>query len=174
MPLKLLAVLFAIVALASACGDSVDTSNAADTTVGTTSPEPPTNASDNDAAVSGPATGTCLAGDEDCQDTGGDISAPALPLPGDTDDDETGAPVEAVEGYLLSGPDGMFLCEVLFESLPPQCGNPVAEVVGLDLSQINDFIDPEDGGLLTAQGITWSESYVTLFGVLVDGKLNVN
>ncbi len=172
MPLKFLIVLFAIVALASACGDSVDTSDA-DTAVGATPAEPPTNAGDNDAAVSGPAAGTCLAGDDDCQDTGSDVAAPPVPLPDDSAD-VIGAPIEAVEGFFFSGPDGMFLCEVLMESFPPQCGNPVAEVVGLDLSQINNFVDLEDGALVTEQGITWSESYVTLFGELIDGQLNVD
>jgi len=68
----------------------------------------------------------------------------------------------------------MFLCEFLLESFPPQCGNPVAEVVGLDLSQIDNFIDPEDGGIVTEQGITWSESPVSFIGELVDGQLNVD
>jgi hypothetical protein len=74
--------------------------------------------------------------------------------------------VLAVHGFLLDDGSGARLCELLAESYPPQCGGafvPVTnyeEVIGVPLSN--------------AQGVTWTDSEVTVFGEIIDGTLVVD
>jgi len=57
------------------------------------------------------------------------------------------------------------LCEVLFESFPPQCGGASIEIRGLDLTTVN--------GLQVEQNVSWTDREVTLTGVLESGVLTV-
>ena len=75
--------------------------------------------------------------------------------------DATG--VLAVKGFVVADADGIRLCEALAESMPPQCGG-----ASIDLANL-DAIDPDE--LRTEQGVTWSDSTVTVLGEIVDGML---
>ena len=140
----------------------------------------------NDGTAVPSAAGTCLEGEPDCDDTGGDMGAPPIPLedvdPGDavvsggmTADGglevsealSGGAEgIIAVRGFLFDDGSGARLCEVLAESFPPQCGGafvPVSnyeEVLGVPLS--------------SNQGVTWTDEHVTFFGELIDGEFVVD
>jgi hypothetical protein len=61
------------------------------------------------------------------------------------------APV-AVRGLLHVDQGTARLCAAILESYPPQCGEPSAELVGLDVSTVE--------GTTTAQGVTWKEAAV--------------
>lgn len=67
----------------------------------------------------------------------------------------------AVKGFVVSAEGGARLCDLLAESLPPQCGGAAIELAGLDT------IDPDE--LSEAQGVTWSARPITLLGEIVDG-----
>jgi hypothetical protein len=54
------------------------------------------------------------------------------------------------------------LCSALAESYPPQCGGPSLKLEDLRLSEVE--------GVQTAQGVSWSESEVRLYGTL-DGDI---
>ena len=68
-------------------------------------------------------------------------------------------------GFLYIDENGVQLVKVLAESFPPQPGGPGLIVEGLDL----DTID----GLVTEQGITWSEQPVEILGNLVNDTIFV-
>ena len=73
------------------------------------------------------------------------------------------AGIVAVSGFYFSTGEGTWLCEVLAESFPPQSGEPrlaLGDTSGIDL-----------GVLTTAQGVTWSDHHVTIFGEISDGTL---
>ncbi|NIR41603.1 MAG: hypothetical protein GWN79_26950, partial [Actinobacteria bacterium] len=75
--------------------------------------------------------------------------------------DATG--VIAVKGFVVADADGIRLCDLLAESLPPQCGGTWIELANLDA------IDPDE--LKTEQGVTWTDFPVTVLGEIVDGVL---
>lgn len=121
----------------------------------------------DDPAVSG----ACLAGAPDCNDTMDPGETPDdTPPPGDT---SSGVVVDggltiseaktteaqgvlAVKGFLvIDDTRGVRLCELLAESFPPQCGGEALSVQGLDESESN---------LQEAQGVRWTDDWVTLFG----------
>ena len=58
------------------------------------------------------------------------------------------------------------LCELLAESMPPQCGGASVPVVGYDQLDL--------GVLSSAQGIIWSDGFVVVFGEMIDGTLVAN
>lgn len=64
--------------------------------------------------------------------------------------------------------DQMRLCDLILESLPPQCGRVALRVEGLAFDR-NDF---ERLGLRKRAGVTWSESLVLLDGVVTEGVLH--
>ncbi len=71
--------------------------------------------------------------------------------------------VIAVQGFVVQDQSGLRLCELLAESLPPQCGGE-----SLTLSDLGAF----DHDLLqSSQGVTWTDHPVTIFGEIVDGTL---
>ena len=72
--------------------------------------------------------------------------------------------VLAVQGFVVIDTNGAFLCEVLAESFPPQCGG--ARLPIADATSIPDLVD-----IRTDQGVTWSEDSVTLLGEIVGGEL---
>ncbi|NNC74291.1 MAG: hypothetical protein HKN93_02145 [Acidimicrobiia bacterium] len=125
-----------------------------------------------------PAAGACLAGDEHCADIPGSETPPLLV--GDEPDlgADPGAGVSgfvldggvsisdvltedpqgpvAVSGFVIQNASGLYLCEALAESMPPQCGGAVIALS--DLSTV----DPDE--LKTAQAVTWSDQLVTVIG----------
>lgn len=73
--------------------------------------------------------------------------------------------VIAVKGFLVQDAAGARLCDLLAESLPPQCGG-----ASIDLSDTST-IDP--GEMKSEQGVTWTDQTVTVFGEIIDGVLVV-
>ncbi len=71
--------------------------------------------------------------------------------------------VIAVRGFIVADDSGIRLCELLAESMPPQCGGAVVGVADLG------SVDPDE--LKSAQGVTWTDFPVMVFGELVDGIL---
>lgn len=126
-----------------------------------------------------PAAGACIEGTIDCNDTlfPGDEPQESLP-PGDRlagtpigggglsvaealETDATG--IIAVRGFYLDSGSGPMLCEMLAESLPPQCGG--ASLPMADASPI----DPDS--IQTNQGISWTDGEVFVVGEIIDGVL---
>jgi len=112
-----------------------------------------------------PAAGACLAEDPECEDMfpGSDEPAepppPGLPITG-----VAATPIDGgfvISGFYLADESGVRLCELLAESLPPQCGGgsiAFENTAGADL-----------GELATAQGVTWSDQPVLVAGEVIDG-----
>ena len=128
--------------------------------------------------------GACLAGEPDCNDIPGQDADEPILEPGDPaapGDAVIGTPIIggglsiadaltsdadgpiAVAGFLIQDANGARLCDLLAESMPPQCGGDSVE-----LSDVS-MIDPDE--LKTAQGVTWTDSTVTVYGEIVDGVL---
>ena len=78
--------------------------------------------------------------------------------------DATG--VLAIQGFVVADADGARLCDLLAESLPPQCGGDHVGLSGLD------GIDPTL--LKDAQGVQWTDLPITLFGEIIDGTFVVD
>ncbi len=117
------------------------------------------------------ASGTCLAGAPDCADD------PSQGLPVDEPLEEMGESTIAevasgavegpttVAGFLVADADGVRLCSLLAESLPPQCGGDFLEVDGVGEVELE--------GLPASQGVTWSDFPITIAGEFVDGRFIV-
>ena len=73
----------------------------------------------------------------------------------------------AVKGFYYRDDTGTFLCSVLAESFPPQCGGAMLEVDGL----VDETITVE---ISEAQGVRWTDETVSLFGTVTDGRLTVD
>ena len=166
---RILVVAFAVIALiAVACSDS---------------DEP----SDDGSAELPPAAGACLEGADDCQDNPG-LGGEQPILDGEPTGGPTGGPVVggvgapmladgglsvsealttdaegplAVVAFYYSNSEGTWLCELLAESFPPQCGG---ERVAFDGDSVIDRDDLDE-----TQGVTWSPQPVTVIGSIVDG-----
>ena len=167
---RVAAVLTVFVLLVAACGDGGEIGNA--------EPLPP-----NDNPTDTPsAAGTCAEGEPDCNDTPG-IGEEPIDLPDDGTVSPLGMPADggltiadalasdatgtiAVQGFLVDNGTTARLCEALAESYPPQCGGPSIPVVG--------FEEMIDVPLAAAQGVTWTDEYVTLFGEIIDGTFVVD
>ncbi len=143
------AALLAAVMVLAACGDASDEElpTAPDTVLD--QPDP---------------AGACLPDEPDCDDmvvVGGVLAGGGLSV---SEALTTTAPgVLAVRGFLVDDGGEARLCELLAESLPPQCGGASVPVDGYDAVSI--------GPLSVAQGVTWSDSTVVIFGTLQDGRL---
>lgn len=75
--------------------------------------------------------------------------------------DATG--ILAVQGFVVADDSGIRLCDLLAESLPPQCGGASIAVADLDA------VDPDE--LKSSQGVTWTDFPVTIVGEIIDGAL---
>ena len=143
----------------------------------------------SDSDVPG-ASGTCLAGEPDCNDIGamgdpqdlpsgddvptlvdsGGVVSGGMTVDGGLEvsealaGDATG--VIAVQGYLVDSGSGAKLCEALAESFPPQCGGASVPVSGYE-----EMIDVP---LNNNQNTTWTDERVTLFGEIIDGTFVVD
>lgn len=132
------------------------------------------------------AAGTCLVGASDCDDVGSSSGDEPLfvddePTDGAPTDDVTGLVIGggltisealstdaigvlAVQGFYVDDGTTVRLCELLAESLPPQCGEASIEVVDVDI----EALDYQRQG-----GVTWTNEPVALFGEIVDGVFEV-
>ena len=157
---KILLLMSSIALVAAACGSSDDTTA-----------ELPVNTSDE---VTPAASGACLEGEPDCDDTPGGEPANQPPA-GDEEEPlpttirvaaaaDADGPV-AVAGFVVAAGDDVRLCEALAESFPPQCGGASIAISGLDQ------VDPDE--LQTEGDVIWTDYAVTLFGEMVDGLLVV-
>jgi hypothetical protein len=171
LPRVLVPAVAAIAIIATACGGS----SSADEPAGDGSAELP------------PAAGACLEGADDCQDIPG-LETPGLDEPPILDGEPTGEPTNgggatpmladggltvaealatdadgplAVRAFYFSNDDGTWLCDLLAESFPPQCGGERVAFEGVS------GIDPDE--LDVEQGVTWSAQPVTVLGSIVDG-----
>ncbi len=73
----------------------------------------------------------------------------------------------AVKGFFYRDATGTFLCSLLAESFPPQCGGAILELDGAAAETITAEIKD-------AQGVQWTDQTVSLFGTVTDGVLTVN
>jgi hypothetical protein len=71
----------------------------------------------------------------------------------------------AVQGLLHVDQGVARLCAAILERYPPQCGEPSAELAGLDLSTVE--------GTTTAHGVTWKEGAVLTLQRAGDGRFTV-
>jgi hypothetical protein len=178
---RLAAVLTTLMLLAAACGDGSGGN-------GDPALLPPNDNPGDTPAVSG----VCAPDEPDCDDTLVVGDDEPEPLPSDPEPvigtggdpvssggmlvdggltvsealatDATG--IIAVQGFLLDDGTSARLCEVLAESYPPQCGGASIPVTGYE-EVISDRLS-------NAQGVTWTDDYVSLLGEIVDGTLVVN
>ena len=123
------------------------------------------------------AAGSCLVGDPDCDDTGGDIAAP--PLADSIEVDDPDGPIAiSFGGFFYADGETSRLCGALAESFPPQCASSIIEIVGsleLVLEHVAEaFGNPDDARINTDQGIWWTDEWVNISGLLEDGKLVVS
>jgi len=183
--LSLLALLAVLALVAAACGAEDDAAASQAPVGGSDEPAvlPP---NPNPDATPPDATGACFEDEPDCQDTPGPGEVPSdLPPPDDggtpltstgmlvdggltvTDalaGDATG--VIAVKGFLVVNEGGARLCEALAESYPPQCGGSAIA--------ITDYEETLSVPLTSAQGVSWTDDYVSFLGEIVDGVLVVD
>lgn len=82
--------------------------------------------------------------------------------------------VLAVQGFVVAEAGSVRLCELLAESLPPQCGGASLVLAGVEAGGLDALPDDEDLGLESAQGVTWTDHAVTFFGEIVDGELVID
>ena len=71
----------------------------------------------------------------------------------------------AVRGFFIMDAAEARLCELVLESLPPQCGSP---------SVVLEGFDPSLEETKTQQGITWTDFPIIIFGELAGGVLTVD
>jgi len=183
LPIRMsLLLMFVILALlAAACGTSDEQPVPTVPIGGSAEPSAlPPNPNPGDTPA---VAGACAEGEPDCNDTLTTGDEPQdLPPPGD-DVAPTGMLVDggltvgdalavsqagpiATKGFLFIDGDGARLCEVLAESFPPQCGGVFVPIEG--------FEEILDAPLSNAQGISWTDQYVSFLGEFVDGTFIVN
>lgn len=71
----------------------------------------------------------------------------------------------AVRGFLIMDAEEARLCELIAESLPPQCGSP---------SVVLEGFDPSLEETKTQQDITWTDFPIIIFGELAGDVLTVD
>ncbi len=176
--LKLGVLAVAALLLVAACGDTEpETASAPTTSAPVAVPD--------DTLPPNPAAGACSEGDPDCNDIPGLEPEPPI-LADEPDlgvDPGTGSSgfivggglsveealggnatgVIAVSGFVVSDASGHRLCDLLAESMPPQCGGASIDVANLDI------VDPDE--LKSSQGVIWTDFPVTIVGEIVDGVL---
>lgn len=178
---SLVALLVALSLLAAACGGADSEEGAPLAPAGSEVPgELPVNPNPEDTPA---ISGACVEGEPDCQDTlvGGEEPID-LPPPGD-DVAPTGMLVDggltvadalasggeetmAVMGFLIIDSDGARLCELLAESLPPQCGGVSVPIA--------DYEEALSVPLTSAQGVSWTDQPASFIGQIVDGTFVVD
>jgi hypothetical protein len=76
-----------------------------------------------------------------------------------------GNEIIAVQGFVYRTRETNALCELLAESYPPQCGGESLTIANPEAT--------DDIVLTEAEGVQWSEDYVTVFGRLAEGVLTI-
>ncbi len=76
-----------------------------------------------------------------------------------------GNEIIAVQGFVFRSGETNALCELLAESYPPQCGGESLVIANPEAT--------DDIVLTEAEGVQWSEDYVTVFGRLADGVFTI-
>ena len=137
---------------------------------------------------SGAASGACLVGVPNCQDTVVDGEVPtdfeepgSLPLadPAPTSGGMIvdplsvaealayeGSEIVAVEGFVVRVGDETRLCDALAESFPPQCGGDSVTITNPDA--INGLVLEEEGST------QWSPDLVTVLGEMTASGLTID
>ena len=77
-----------------------------------------------------------------------------------------GDQVVAVKGFVVRTDQADSLCELLAESYPPQCGGATLPIENPEST--------DSMVLQEAQGVQWSDQYVTRFGRISDGRLTID
>ncbi len=183
MKMPLIAVFTVLALVAVACGSGNEQA----------APEAPAGSDDSSVLLpnSNPddtpaVVGACIADEPDCEDTLLPGDEPSdLPPPADTPNEPspTGMLVDgglsvsdalatnatgviAIKGFLLVDGQGARLCELLAESLPPQCGGAEIPVTGYE--------EVLGTPLKSAQGISWTDKLVSFLGEIEDGTFVVD
>jgi hypothetical protein len=164
MKVRIPLLVVAIALMAAACGTNDDSS------------ELPINPNPDDTPVA--VAGACVEEEPDCNDTAV-ITEEPVDLPGDSGGmlvdgglsvsealvtDATGT--IAVKGFLVADDRGARLCELLAESMPPQCGGASIEVSGYEGTL--------SAPIQNAQGVSWTDDVVSVLGEIVEGVLVVD
>lgn len=76
-----------------------------------------------------------------------------------------GDEIIAVQGFVYRRGEINALCELLLLSYPPECGGESLVIANPEAT--------DDIVLTEAEGVQWSEDYVTVFGRLADGVLTI-
>ncbi len=101
---------------------------------------------------------------------GGDTASGGLVVDGGLSIPEAiayqGDQVVAVQGFVVRDGQTGALCELLAESYPPQCGGASLDIVNPEAT--SELV------LVEAGGVQWSETYVTVFGRISDGRLTID
>lgn len=134
-------------------------------------------ATDDQAATSGLASGTCLAGDPNCADGADGGAAGDLPdVVSLADPNDPNAPLQvSFGGFFYSDGTVSQLCSALAESFPPQCGSVVINLeapLDLVLEHVAEsFGNPDDAKVNIDQGIYWTDDWINLTGTLQANRL---
>lgn len=115
---------------------------------------------------------TAVVTDSDGATSGGVLVDGGLSVAEALDADTAG--VIAVSGFIVADKTSVRLCELLAESLPPQCGGASIVVTGVTADGLNELPDSDKLGLQTAQDVTWTNGIVSLFGEVVQGELVID
>ena len=76
-----------------------------------------------------------------------------------------GNEIIAVQGFVYRSGETNALCELLLLSDPPECGGESLVIANPEAT--------DDMVLTEAEGVRWSEDYVTVLGRLADGVLTI-
>ncbi|MGH1493776.1 MAG: hypothetical protein ACRBK7_31000 [Acidimicrobiales bacterium] len=73
---------------------------------------------------------------------------------------------QSVSGFLVVEAGTTYLCDEIAESFPPQCGEYLIEIVGLDLATVADVQSFED--------TSWTDQQITVKGNVRSGVFTVD
>jgi hypothetical protein len=124
---------------------------------------------------------TCLVG-TDCNDTPNDALPPPDLVDGQTDEPLVQVPTDGgmtvklallqaagepivITSSIIGTSEELRFCDVVAESLPPQCGEPSIVIANPELIDLDD--------LRLDKGVYWSETTTTLTGYVEDGVFHV-
>jgi hypothetical protein len=175
MKTMLLGVLVALALVAVGCGDVDDSGSDGSGSDGVVSSQCTQDEPDceDTEVVDGDETGTGEGGGEaNDGGTGGMVVDGGLSVSEALDGTVTGT--IAVGGFVVGDAGSVRLCELLAESLPPQCGGASVVLSGISVDDLDALPDSENLDLRTAQGVAWTDHSVSFFGELVDGEFVID
>ena len=115
---------------------------------------------------------TAVVTDSDDATSGGMLVDGGLSVAEALDTDAAG--VIAVSGFIVADETSVRLCELLAESLPPQCGGASIVLAGVTADGLNELPGGEKWGLQIAQDVTWTNEIVSLIGEVVEGEFVID